>query len=37
VARVVAAVETHHDLGLGSEPIDEFSLALVAPLSADCD
>ena len=37
VAGVVTAVKTDHDLGLGSEPIDEFSLALVAPLSADRD
>ena len=37
MARVVTAVETHHELGLGSEPIDELPLALVAPLGADCD
>ena len=35
VAGVVAALEAHHDVGLGRQPVDDLALALVAPLGAD--
>ncbi len=35
VAGVVAALEAHHDVGAAGQPIDDFALALVAPLRAD--
>ena len=37
VAGIVAALEAHHALGVISQPIDDFSLALVTPLGADDD
>ena len=37
VAGIVAALEAYHDVGLLGEPIDDLSLALVAPLGADHD
>ncbi len=35
VAGIVAALEAHHDVGLGGQPVDDLALALVAPLRAD--
>ena len=35
VAGVVAALETHDDVGLLGQPVDDLALALVAPLGAD--
>ena len=35
VAGIVAALESHHDVGLFREPVDDLALALVAPLGAD--
>ena len=32
---IVAALETHDDIGLLGEPIDDLALALVAPLRPD--
>ncbi|KAI1694499.1 hypothetical protein Ddc_22071 [Ditylenchus destructor] len=37
VARVVAALETHHTLGVIGQPVNDLALALVTPLSADHD
>ena len=37
VAGVVAALKTHHGLHLIGQQIDDFALALVAPLQADYD
>jgi hypothetical protein len=35
VARVVAALKAHHDVGPLAQPVDDLALALVAPLRAD--
>ena len=35
VAGIVAALETHHDIGPLRQPVDDLALALVAPLRAD--
>ncbi len=35
VARVVAALEAHHQVGAARQPVDDLALALVAPLGAD--
>ena len=35
VAGVVAALETHHNIGARRQPVDDLALALVAPLGAD--
>ena len=35
VAGIVAALETHHDIGALRQPVDDLALALVAPLRAD--
>ena len=38
VARIVAALEAHDDLGARRQPVDDLAFALVAPLGADyCD
>ena len=37
VSRVVAALKTDHDVGIGRQQIDDLALALVAPLEADDD
>ncbi len=37
VARVVTALEAHDDVRLLGQPVDELSLAFVAPLGADHD
>ena len=37
VARVVAALETHHALRAVGQPVDDFALAFIAPLGADDD
>ena len=37
VAGVVAALETHDDVGLLGEPVDDLAFAFVAPLGADHD
>src|SRR5262249_53725124 len=35
MAGIMAALETHHDVGLLREPIDNLALAFVPPLGAD--
>ena len=35
VAGIVPALESHHDVGLFRQPVDDLALALVAPLGAD--
>src|SRR5690348_2928923 len=35
VAGIVAALETHHDIGTLRQPVDDLALAFVAPLRAD--
>src|ERR1700732_2451680 len=35
MARIVAALETHDDIGLLRQPVDDLALPLVAPLGAD--
>ena len=35
VAGIVAALETHDDVGLLGQPVDDLALALVSPLGAD--
>ena len=35
MAGIVAALETHHDLGALAQPVHDLALALVAPLGAD--
>ena len=37
VARVVSALKAHHALRHFGQPVDQFALALVAPLGADDD
>jgi len=37
MTRVVAALETHHALGVVGQPVDDFALAFVTPLGADHD
>ena len=37
VACIVAALETHDDIGLLRQPVDDLALPLVAPLGADDD
>ena len=37
MARIVAALESHHDVGLLRQPVDDLALSLVAPLGADDD
>ena len=34
MARIVAALETHHDIGPAREPVDDLALAFIAPLGA---
>ena len=35
VAGIVAALETHHDIGALGQPVDDLAFALIAPLRAD--
>ena len=37
VAGVVTALAAHHDVGLGGQDVDDFSLPFIAPLRADQD
>jgi hypothetical protein len=37
VARVVAALEPNHAMGVLGQPVDDLALALVTPLGADND
>ena len=37
VAGIVAALETHHGLGVIRQPVNNLALAFVAPLGADHD
>ena len=37
MAGVMAALETHHDVGADRQPIDDLALSFVAPLGADND
>ncbi len=37
VARIVAALETDHDIGLLRQPVDDLAFSFVAPLGADDD
>src|ERR1700733_3067180 len=37
MARVMAALEPHHDVGADRQPIDDLALSFVAPLGADND
>jgi hypothetical protein len=35
MARIVAALETHHTGGVVGQPVDDLTLALIAPLGTD--
>src|SRR3984885_3854831 len=37
MARVMAALEAHHDIGADRQPIDDLALSFVTPLGADND
>src|SRR5258708_1904812 len=37
MAGIMPALETHHDVGLLGQPVDDLALALVTPLGSDDD